>query len=75
MYAKPCLKWAGGKYRIPDKILRELPAGARFAEPFAASRAVYLNANFPEALVSYVVPFVKYKKPYFPLEELRAFLC
>ncbi|MDR2695469.1 MAG: Dam family site-specific DNA-(adenine-N6)-methyltransferase [Deltaproteobacteria bacterium] len=51
MYAKPFLKWAGGKYRILDKILRELPAGARFVEPFAGSCAVYLNADFPRALV------------------------
>ena len=51
MYAKPFLKWAGGKYRILDKILRELPAGARFVEPFAGSCAVYLNADFPKALV------------------------
>ena len=150
MYAKPFLKWAGGKYRILDKILRELPAGARFVEPFAGSCAVYLNADFPKALVcdlnsdlinlyrhihhegedfiqycasfftsenntrsgymalrdrlnassemreraalllyvnrhafnglirynskgGFNVPFGKYKKPYFPLEELRSF--
>jgi DNA adenine methylase len=51
VYTKPFLKWAGGKYRILDKILRELPAGARFVEPFAGSCAVYLNADFPKALV------------------------
>ena len=150
MYTKPFLKWAGGKYRVLDKILRELPTGTRFVEPFAGSCAVYLNANFPKALISdlnsdlinlyrhlqqegeyfiqycasfftpenntrsaymtlrdrlnasfetrergalllYVnrhafnglirynskggfnVPFGKYKKPYFPLEELRTF--
>ena len=150
MYTKPFLKWAGGKYRILDKILRELPMGARFVEPFAGSCAVYLNADFAEALVcdlnndlinlyrhiqqegedfiqycasfytsenntrsgymalrdrlnasseareraalllyvnrhafnglirynsqgGFNVPFGKYKKPYFPLEELRSF--
>jgi DNA adenine methylase len=150
VYTKPFLKWAGGKYRILDKILRELPTGARFVEPFAGSCAVYLNADFPKALVCDVnsdlislyrhiqqegedfiqycasfftsdnntrsnymalrdrlnassetreraalllyvnrhaynglirynsgggfnVPFGKYKKPYFPLEELRSF--
>ena len=150
MYTKPFLKWAGGKYRILDKILRELPKGSRFVEPFAGSCAVYLNTDFPKAficdlnsdlinlyrhlqqegeyffqycasfftpenntrsaytalrdrlntssetrergaLLLYVnrhafnglirynskggfnVPFGKYKKPYFPLEELRAF--
>ncbi|MDR2893443.1 MAG: Dam family site-specific DNA-(adenine-N6)-methyltransferase [Deltaproteobacteria bacterium] len=150
VYTKPFLKWAGGKYRLLDKILRELPSGTRFVEPFAGSGAVYLNADFPQALIcdfnsdlielykhiqregedfiqycasfftpenntptSYTelrdrlnassgareraalllyvnrhafnglvrynsrggfnVPFGKYKKPYFPLEELRAF--
>lgn len=51
MYTKPFLKWAGGKYRILDKILHELPSGARFVEPFAGSCAVYLNADFATALV------------------------
>jgi DNA adenine methylase len=51
VYNKPFLKWAGGKYRILDTILHELPSGARFVEPFAGSCAVYLNAPFPEALV------------------------
>jgi len=150
VYTKPFLKWAGGKYRVLDKILQELPTGARFVEPFAGSCAVYLNVNFPKALVcdlnsdlislyryvqqegedfiqycasfftsenntrsSYIalrdrlnasfeareraalllyvnrhafnglirynskggfnVPFGKHKKPYFPLEEMRAF--
>jgi DNA adenine methylase len=150
VYTKPFLKWAGGKYRILGKILRELPSGTRFVEPFAGSCAVYLNANFSRALIcdlncdlinlyrhlqqegevfiqycasfftpenntrsaymalrdrlnaspetreraamllyvnrhafnglirynskgGFNVPFGKYKKPYFPLEELRAF--
>jgi DNA adenine methylase len=51
VYTKPFLKWAGGKYRILDKILRELPVGARFVEPFAGSCAAYLNADFPKALI------------------------
>lgn len=51
MHTKPFLKWAGGKYRILDVILRELPPGARFVEPFAGSCAVYLNARFPKALI------------------------
>ena len=51
MHTKPFLKWAGGKYRVLDKILRELPTGARFVEPFAGSCAVYLNVNFPKALI------------------------
>jgi DNA adenine methylase len=51
VYTKPFLKWAGGKYRVLGRILRELPAGARFVEPFAGSCAVYLNTRFPEALI------------------------
>ena len=150
MYTKPFLKWAGGKYRILDRILHELPTGARFVEPFAGSCAVYLNVSFSKALAcdlnsdlislyrhiqqegedfikycatfftpenntrpgymalrdrlnassetreraamllyvnrhafnglirynskgGFNVPFGKYKKPYFPLKELRAF--
>jgi DNA adenine methylase len=52
VYSKPFLKWAGGKYRILDNILRELPQGRRFVEPFAGSCAVYLNTNFPKALIA-----------------------
>lgn len=48
---KPFLKWAGGKYRIIDKILKELPTGMRFVEPFAGSCAVYLNMAAVRALV------------------------
>ncbi len=51
MKAKPFLKWAGGKYRLLERILPELPAGARLVEPFAGSAAVYLNAPFKKALV------------------------
>ncbi|MDL2216417.1 Dam family site-specific DNA-(adenine-N6)-methyltransferase [Desulfovibrio sp. OttesenSCG-928-M14] len=51
MQRKPFLKWAGGKYRILDKILGELPAGIRFVEPFAGSCAVYLNVTAARALV------------------------
>jgi DNA adenine methylase len=51
VYAKPFLKWAGGKYRLLNRLLQELPAGSRFVEPFAGSCAVYLNADFPAALV------------------------
>ena len=51
MKIKPFLKWAGGKYRLLDTILRELPQGSRFVEPFAGSAAVYLNAPYARALV------------------------
>lgn len=50
-YTKPFLKWAGGKFRILDKILSEIPNGKRYVEPFAGSAAVYLNTDFEKALV------------------------
>lgn len=49
---RPFLKWAGGKFRVLDKILPRLPAGSRLVEPFAGSAAVSLNAAFPTALVA-----------------------
>ena len=51
MQRKPFLKWAGGKYRVLDKILKELPIGSRFVEPFAGSCAVYLNVEAKRALI------------------------
>jgi len=48
---KPFLKWAGGKFRILDTILAEIPQGARFVEPFAGTCAVYLNVVAEKALV------------------------
>jgi DNA adenine methylase len=51
MYTRPFLKWLGGKFRILDQILCELPSGKRFVEPFAGSCAVYLNVNFHKALI------------------------
>ena len=52
MLRKPFLKWAGGKYRLLDAILKALPPGRRFVEPFAGSCAVYLNSGHKEALVA-----------------------
>jgi len=52
MAVKPFLKWAGGKHRIANIILAELPPGKRFVEPFAGSATLYLNAPFKQALVS-----------------------
>lgn len=48
---RPFLKWAGGKFRVLDHILPNLPAGERLIEPFAGSAAVALNAGFRRALV------------------------
>ena len=49
---KPFLKWAGGKYKIIDTILANLPDGDQLIEPFVGSGAVFLNANFDEYLLS-----------------------
>lgn len=49
---KPFLKWAGGKYKIIDKITAALPAGCRLIEPFAGSGAVFLNSNYQKYIVA-----------------------
>lgn len=49
---KPFLKWAGGKYKIIDRIRDALPNGRRLIEPFAGSGAVFLNVDFEEYLIS-----------------------
>ena len=49
---KPFLKWAGGKYRIIDKIKAALPVGSRLIEPFAGSGAVFLNMDYPDNLIA-----------------------
>lgn len=49
---KPFLKWAGGKYKIVDRILKSLPKGRRLIEPFVGSGAVFLNADFEEYLLA-----------------------
>lgn len=51
-YTKPFLKWAGGKYRLLDRILQALPAGKRLVEPFGGSGAVFINAPFSEFVIS-----------------------
>lgn len=49
---KPFLKWAGGKYKIIDRVLNALPKGEQLIEPFAGSGAVFLNAHFDEYLIA-----------------------
>lgn len=50
-YRRSPLKWAGGKYRILDKVLAALPPGNRLVEPFAGSAVVTLNTNYAEYLL------------------------
>ena len=49
---KPFLKWAGGKYKIINRILEVLPKGHQLIEPIAASGAVFLNTNYKEYLIA-----------------------
>jgi len=49
---KPFLKWAGGKYRLVDKIKALLPEGKRLIEPFMGSGSVFLNIDYPEYFLS-----------------------
>lgn len=51
MKSKPFLKWAGGKYRCLQHILRALPKSERLIEPFTGSGAVFINAPFDEFLL------------------------
>lgn len=46
MKNRPFLKWAGSKYRILDKIIKEFPGGDRLVEPFVGSGAVFLNCQY-----------------------------
>ena len=43
---KPFLKWAGGKYRLVERIKSTLPKGNRLIEPFVGSGAVFLNTDY-----------------------------
>jgi DNA adenine methylase len=53
---KPFLKWAGGKYRLVERIRAHLPPAARLIEPFVGSAAVFLNTDYPDALLADVNP-------------------
>ena len=44
--SRPFLKWAGGKYRLLDKIKPILPPGQRLIEPFAGAAAIFLNTHY-----------------------------
>ncbi len=46
------LKWAGGKYRIFDKVQSKLPYGNRLIEPFVGSGAIFLNADYENYILN-----------------------
>lgn len=57
---KPFLKWAGGKYKIIEKILSALPKAERLVEPFVGSGAVFLNADYQRYLLADTNPDLIY---------------
>ena len=49
---RPFLKWAGGKYRIIDRIKATIPNGTRLVEPFVGSGTLFLNTEFDQYLLT-----------------------
>jgi len=81
--SRPFLKWAGGKYRILDKLAPHLK-GRKLIEPFVGSGAVFLNQSFERYLLGDINPdlinlyqclkkergkFIKYAHSYFTPEN------
>lgn len=80
---RPFLKWAGGKYRLVERIKDKLPQGVRLLEPFAGSCALSLNTDYqaywlndinPDLINLYRVlqqdgpAFIEFCSKYFTLE-------
>ena len=84
--SRPFLKWAGGKYRLLDKLNPHLK-GAKLIEPFVGSGAVFLNQSFDRYLLGDINPdlinlygflkkekskFIRYAKSFFtPLNNTQ----
>ncbi len=81
---RPFLKWAGGKFRLIDRISKLLPEGNRLIEPFMGSGAVFLNTDYDSYLLGDINPdlidlyeqlkqngdkFIQYAKDWFIQEE------
>lgn len=49
---RPFLKWAGGKFKIINKIRTSLPKGSCLIEPFVGSGAVFLNTDYSKYLLA-----------------------
>jgi DNA adenine methylase len=78
--SRPFLKWAGGKYRLLDKLAPHL-SGAKLIEPFVGSGAVFLNQNFERYLLADINPdlinlytLLKKERGKF-IEYARSFFC
>lgn len=50
------LKWAGGKYKLVDRISRHLPDAQRLIEPFVGAGSVFLNTDFEQYLLCDINP-------------------
>lgn len=83
---RPFLKWAGGKFRLLDRIKKLLPDGNRLLEPFIGSGAVFLNTDYEKYLLGDINPdlinlynclkaengdFIDYASQWFCAEENR----
>ncbi|WP_246075846.1 Dam family site-specific DNA-(adenine-N6)-methyltransferase [Aliikangiella marina] len=81
--SRPFLKWAGGKYRLVDRLAPHLH-GRKLIEPFVGSGAVFLNFDFDKYLLGDINPdlvnlyqclqkekgkFVKYANSFFSEEN------
>ncbi|WP_241576581.1 Dam family site-specific DNA-(adenine-N6)-methyltransferase [Rosenbergiella collisarenosi] len=51
-FAKPFLKWVGGKFLQLPEILPLLEGHQRLIEPFAGGGSIFLNAGFKTALIN-----------------------
>lgn len=49
---KSFLKWAGGKYKIKDRIILGLPKSSRLIEPFVGSASIALNTDYSEYILN-----------------------
>ena len=50
------LKWAGGKYRLVERINQHLPSAKKLVEPFVGAGSVFLNTDFTSYLLSDINP-------------------
>ena len=53
---RPFLKWAGGKSRLVDFLKSHFPPTHLYVEPFIGAGAVFLNTQYPEAILNDINP-------------------
>ena len=52
MRQRSFLKWPGNKRQLLESIIKLLPEGKRFIEPFVGSGVVFLNVDYPKKIVA-----------------------